>query len=60
MLQNYRVTGFTVCELFKENQQGQEVTCDGRSMQKQPHLIILSQKINTNTKSPTLITQLVL
>ena len=28
--------------------------------QNHPHLIILSQKINTNTKSPRLLTQLIL
>ena len=30
------------------------------SMKNHPHLIILSQKINTNTKSPMLLTQLIL
>ena len=30
------------------------------NMQNHPHLIILNQKINTNTKSPILLTQLVL
>ena len=30
------------------------------SMKNHPHLIILNQKINTNTKSPMLLTQLVL
>ena len=29
-------------------------------MKNHPHLIILNQKINTNTKSPMLLTQLVL
>ena len=30
------------------------------SMQNHPHFIILNQKINSNTKLPTLLTQLVL
>ena len=30
------------------------------SMKNHPHFIILNQKINTNTKSPMLVTQLIL
>ena len=37
-----------------------EVTCNNPQHAKSPTLIILKQKISTNTKSPMLLTQLVL